>query len=130
MNLTKDMKEDIRVWIQFLQQPYAVARPFIDFEHVLVANDLRWYTDSAKGTNLGTGGICGRFWFSVMWESGFIEKFDPSIGFLELYGVAVSVLNWLHLFPGQRLILFCDNTSVVHMINNVTSKCKFCMKLI
>ena len=33
-------------------------------------------------------------------------------------------------FPKQEIYLFCDNQSVVHMINNSSSKCKDCMMLI
>ena len=42
----------------------------------------------------------------------------------------VGVLNWISLFKNKRIILFCDNEAVVHMVNNSSSKCQRCMNLI
>ena len=42
----------------------------------------------------------------------------------------VAVLNWIKIFRNKRIILFCDNESVVYMINASSSKCKNCMMLI
>ena len=54
----------------------------------------------------------------------------PSIEYLELFAVTVGVLNWVKLFHNRKIVLFCDNEAVVHMINNNTSSCKNCMVLI
>ena len=54
----------------------------------------------------------------------------PSIEYLELFGVLAGVLNWIKLFSNKRIVLFCDNESVVHMINQSSSSCKNCMVLI
>ena len=64
------------------------------------------------------------------WDKEFIENCRPSINFLELYGVAVSVLLWAKRYQNKRIVLFCDNTSVVNMINNTSSSCKNCMVLL
>ena len=57
-------------------------------------------------------------------------KLDPSIEFLELYAVAVSILLWIKNFKNSRVALFCDNESVVWMINRQSSRCPNCMTLI
>ena len=59
-----------------------------------------------------------------------MKKAEPSIEYLELYGVMIAVYLWIGNFENQRVCLFCDNISVVHMINNTSSKCKNCMVLI
>ena len=41
-----------------------------------------------------------------------------------------GALTWLHWFKNKKIILFCDNISVVHMINNTSSRCKNCMILL
>ena len=65
----------------------------------------------------------------AIWGS-FILDCDLSIEYLELYAVAILVSLWLKNFPNRRIILYCDNESAVHMINNQSSKCKNCMVLI
>ena len=52
------------------------------------------------------------------------------IEFLELYAVTVGVLNWLHRWRNSRIVLFCDNESVVEMINSTSSRCRNCMVLL
>ena len=40
------------------------------------------------------------------------------------------MLNWIKLFKNHRIVLFCDNESVVSMINGSSSRCRNCMVLI
>ena len=54
----------------------------------------------------------------------------PSIEYLELFAVAVAVKLWIRRFKNKKIYLFCDNLSVVHMLNNSLSSCKNCMVLI
>ena len=44
----------------------------------------------------------------------------------------VGIITWQQSLEltNKRVILHCDNVVVVHMINNLTSKCRNCMKLI
>ena len=42
----------------------------------------------------------------------------------------VSVFSWSHLLQNMRFTMFCDNHTVVTIINNTTSKCKNCMALV
>ena len=44
--------------------------------------------------------------------------------------MTVAVVNWIHNFKNKRILLFCDNQSVVQMINKSSSRCKKCMVLI
>ena len=65
-----------------------------------------------------------------VWDDEFLDEMDPSIEYLELYALTVGVKLWLKFFRNSRLVLFCDNQSVVHMVNNQSSKCKNCIILI
>ena len=76
------------------------------------------------------GAVCGTSWCFTIWPQGFIKNEDPSIEFLELYALVVGVVNWISRFQNSRIILFCANQSVVHMVNNTTSSCRKCMILI
>ena len=130
INVSRTMRLDLTMWLEFLTDSTSYARPFLNFGLIQNADELNWFTDAAKGEDKGCGGICDNKWFAIQWQEGFIKKYDPSIAFLELYGVVVSVLNWLEDFSDHRIVLFCDNESVVHMINQNTSSCKFCLALI
>ena len=63
------------------------------------------------------------------WDTLFLEC-QPSIEYLELYGVTAAVLQWIRRFQNKKICLFCDNISVVHMINNMSSSCGHCMILL
>ena len=63
INITKEMKEDLNMWLIFLETPLAYSRPFMDYDNIWTPEDLDWYTDASKNPNLGCGGIFSRSWF-------------------------------------------------------------------
>ena len=88
------------------------------------------YSDASKNINPGFGAICDSSWMYGSWEAGYIKSFDPSIEYLELFAVVCAVVTWIHRFRNKRVILFCDNKSVVGMVNKMSSSCKNCMALL
>ena len=68
--------------------------------------------------------------FFRQWEPNFVVQNEPSIEFLELFALLAGILTWDEYLTETRVILFCDNMSVVHMVNNSSSKCGQYMKLI
>ena len=129
MQLTSENVLDLRMWENFLNHPSGFYRPFMDVK-IVKAKDISFYTDASKNPLLGAGGWCKTRWFSQQWEPGFIEKFNPSIAYLELFAVMARVYLWLKDFKNMCILLHCDNQSVVFMINNSSSKCRNCMVLI
>ena len=130
LKIKGEMKSDLRLWLTFLSSPRNFSHPFFHFNQLLTATDIHFMTDASKNKDFGCGGVCGTDWFIMQWETGFIKKYDPSIAFLELFALTVGILAWIRQFKNMKLVLFCDNMSVVHMINTTSSSCKFCMKLI
>ena len=128
--INKEMKEDLQTWLTFLEHPNIYGRKFIDFDRSISSIEINMFSDASANPNLGCGGISDDEWFLVQWNKKFINTKKPSINYLELYGVTCAVMCWIHKYKNKRIILFCDNTSVVHMINNNSSKCKNCMALI
>ena len=128
ISVTREFRLDLEAWLQFLNHTSVFSRSMFEFDLELTAKDIEWYTDAAKSR--GLGGICGQFWFIGEWEDEFLLKANPSINYLELFAVAASILSWSHMFKNQNINLFCDNMSVVHMLNSQTSKCKNCMVLL
>ena len=95
IRLEAEFKEDCKVWIKFLSIGGSMTnRPFIDLHTLEFADTLDFYTDAAKGKDLGFGGVFQHRWLFGQWETGFIERFDPSIEYLELFGVCTAVYTW------------------------------------
>ena len=128
--VTKEMRMDLELWLSFLCHPNIYARKFIDLDKSITSKDIDFFTDASANPSFGCGGISGDEWFIMQWDEEFIIEERPSINYLELYAVCVGALNWIHKYQNQRIYIFCDNMSVVHMINNNTSNCRNCMVLI
>ena len=128
ITITKEHKLDLAIWKEFLHQQSAYCRKFIE-PTLHTSEMLDMYSDASRNFSLGFGAYCGPEWTFGKWDDDFCSKVEPSIEYLELYGVAVGVLNWLKLFQNKKIVLFCDSEAVVNMINNSSSKCKNCMVL-
>ena len=124
------MKMDLELWLTFLNHPSIYARKFIDLDEFTKSTDVDFYTDASANPLLGCGGVSNENWFIMQWDEKFIRNKKPSINYLELYGVLIGLSNWIGKYRNRRIFIFCDNMSVVQMINNNTSKCKNCMVLI
>ena len=128
--VTAEVRMDLEMWLAFLHHPTAYARKFIDLDKNLTSDEVDFYTDASANPELGCGGISGSDWFILQWDEDFIKKRKPSINYLELYAVTIAVTNWIYKYQNKRIFIFCDNMSVVQMINKGTSNCKNCMYLL
>ena len=102
--------------------------PMIDMTKTITARELFFYMDASK--ILGFGGIYQKCWIFGKWDPDFIRVQDPSIAYLELFALTAGIVTWDHLLTDCRIIIYCDNQSVVEMVNQLSSKCAHCMKLI
>ena len=130
VKLTMETKADLSTWLTFLNHPSIYNRKFIDIDDETKNQEVSFFTDASANKDLGCGGYSDQEWYIMQWDDNFIKKFNPSINYLELYAVTIAVINWLHKFKNRKITIFCDNMSVVQMINNNSSKCKNCMVLI
>ena len=137
VNLNREFIADCKVWLSFLTEQISncssLCRPFIDF-HGKDSNAkvLAFYSDASRVENLGMGAVFENSWIMAKWGSQFIRLCQPSIEFLELFALTVAVLTWRGRpeLKNARIIIFCDNESVLHMVNNAASSCTQCRKLI
>ncbi len=67
---------------------------------------------------------------SHAWPEGFIQESQVSIAWLELYALTMAIMTWASFLTGKRVLMHCDNQSVVHMVNKQTSPASDCMFLI
>ena len=116
------MRSDLNLWVEFLNHPTVYCRKFIEF-HGQYASELDFYTDVSGNFDLGMGAVCQNSWMFVL------KELEPSIEYLELFALTAALLTWFNRFQNRRIYVFCDNMSVVHMINNMSSSCKNCMIL-
>ena len=135
VKLTRELTLDLKMWLKFLKHPAIFARPFMDFTKEVTADDIFFFTDASKSFRTGCGGVCKPvghkgYWFYTAWNKAFLKQYQPSIAYLELYALVVGAVLWLKYFTNRRIYLFCDNISVVYMVNNTTSSCPQCMVLI
>ena len=79
---------------------------------------------------LGFSCVFGEAWTYEFWPTEFIESVKPSIEYLELYVLATAIVLWEKCLKNRRIIVFCDNKSIVDMVNNSSSLCRNCMVLI
>ena len=62
--ITREIKQDLSIWQQFLNEPAAFCRPFTDFDaEQFTTEDIDLYTDVAKNPKLGMGGVNGANFF-------------------------------------------------------------------
>ena len=127
--VTEELKLDLNIWEVFLKSQEAYSRPFLDYR-VLTAYCIGFYTDASLNPDLGCGGVCGDEYFIKQWDEQFIKVNKPSIAYLELYDLVVGVMIWGEKYQNKRILLNCDNMSVVYMVNNSSSRCPKCMILI
>ena len=130
IRINSEMRRDLEMWRMFLTDQSAYARGFMDFAADTNAKEISMFSDASRSEILGMGVICQNSWTFVKWPENYIKKLEPSIEYLELYALVIGVSLWIQRFQNRRIVLFCDNQAVVHMVNNTTSSCKNCMVLI
>ena len=136
IKLDPEFKDDCKVWLEFLNQNSTlhkvVNRPMVDLSTVVSADQISFYSDASAAPGLGFGCVFDRRWIFAQWEHGFIERFKPSIAFLELFALCAGIFTWhdCNKLQNCRVIVYCDNQATVEMINNITSSCPKCMILI
>ena len=122
------MKRDLTMWEQFLFCEHIFMRPFLDLDNSICYTPQDFYTDATAKSNLGRGGYFKNNWFITQWDKFFIESEQPSINYLELFALTAAYLLWGGEFKNRAI--YCDNQTVIHMVNNGTSSCPNCMVLI
>ena len=131
VRLDREFKLDCEVWKSFLMEStIGVCRPMIDLSEHLTATQIDFWTDASAAPDLGFGGVYGKHWLFGAWPPGFIKDKKPSIAYLELYALVISVIAWDEYLRNVRVILYCDNQATVEMVNQTTSGCSKCMVLI
>ena len=132
VRLDGEFKLDCEIWRTFLanHEDTAVCRPMVDLTTSVTMEQLNFYSDARANRRLGFGAVFNNQWLFAQWEDSFIENCKPTIEYLELFAVTAAVMTWGHQLEHLRVIIFCDNQAVVGIINNMSSSCGNCMRLL
>ena len=60
IRINAEMRDDLIMWLAFLQHPTVFCRPFLDFSKCLIADEIDMYSDASG--KIGMGAICGEEW--------------------------------------------------------------------
>ena len=127
--IKEETRLDLKVWEEMLNYPDIYYRKIFEFDNSYLFSPLDFYTDALS--TIGCGGYYKTHWFYHEWSEETL-KLNPSINYLELYALTAAILLWgeEQEIKNRRVIVFCDNQSVIYMVNNNTSSCRNCMVLI
>ena len=115
IRLTREVKEDLKVWQQFLSG--FNGRSFFLSDEWSNSHQLQLYTDASGA--IGFGAVFGEHWCYGEWPESWRHR---NIVFLEFYPIVLSLHLWGHAIKDQRILFFTDNEALVHVINKQTCR--------
>ena len=130
INLTREFRNDCVMWMEFLSHQGAVNKKIMEFDSNNKPEDIVFFQMPVK---VKTWDLVVSLINNGSLEDGhlvFIKEEDPSIAYLELYALCAGIFTWSDQIKGKKVLLHCDNQSVVQMVNNMTSGCGNCMYLL
>ena len=90
---------------------------------------LSLYTDASGA--YGFGGAFGTHWFQGIWlPSQYLGQPGISIMWQEFFAIVTACHLWANQFANKRIIFYCDNESVVSVINSKRSRIPRVMDLL
>ena len=123
IRLNKEAKQDIRMWLQFLD--HFNGRAFFLSDRWETSSTLELYTDAAASK--GYGAIFGKHWFGGPFPSAW-HCFNITV--LEFFPIVLAVHIWGSSMANRCVMFFTDNAALVDIINKQTSKHKSVMVLV
>lgn len=121
--ITDQVKEDLTVWARFLNEYN--GRSFFISDRFLSSATLHFFTDAS--TTRGFGAVFGSHWTFGPW----LEEFQSyNIAVLEFYPIVLAIHLWGSEIRNRSVVCHTDNMSIMHVINNQTSKNPMLMNLL
>ena len=128
IRLNKEFFKDLNMWQAFLTGWN--GRSFFLDSTVTPSPELELFTDAAS--TVAFGGYLNGKWFQGRWLPHMLLSREKgiSIEWQELFPIVVACAIWYPHFTGKRLQFWCDNESVVAIINSGHSKAPWVMDLL
>lgn len=125
IKLNQEAKADIRWWQNFLPTWNGIS--IIDGSKWLTNSEICLQTDSS---DLAAGCVYKSEWFFVKFEGEHAYMKDKSINWRELYAIVKATATWCELLRAKKVIFYCDNLSIVYILQSGCSKNPDIMKLV
>ena len=127
IKLSSGFFKDLTMWQIFISNwngaNFFLPTLWVDSDSLLLHTD-------ASGS-LGFGGIFGSKWFQGSWQTNQqLGQPGISIAWQELFALVVACHLWGEAFSNQRIIFYCDNESVVNIVNSKRSRIPRVMDLV
>ena len=71
LRVDSEIKLNSQMWTKFLENDASLYRPFLDFDLVMRADRIDWFTDASG--QIGLGGIFNSRWFYALWNDEFLD---------------------------------------------------------
>ena len=128
IRLNKEFFKDLIMWKAFLAGWN--GRSFFLDSTVTPSPDMNLYTDAS--CTVGFGGYFNGKWFQGKWLPHMQLNKDRgiSIEWQERFPIVVACAIWFPYFSGKRIQFWCDNESVVAILNSGRSKAPRVMDLL
>lgn len=129
LRVTAAMKLDLHLWLWFFEHHNGIS---VFHDRFWLSNaDANLFTDSAGGQDLGFGIFFQGHWCCAKWPDYWHKKgITKDITVLELFPILVALFIWGAELRNKRIRFNCDNESVVHILNSMTSKSDRVMSLV
>lgn len=128
IRLTEAMKEDLKVWLNFLTNYNGVT--LFRALKILPSGHFNMGADASK---VGFGAVFGRCWlqerFPCDWQHLLLEK-EIGITILELFPIYVLLGTFGHKIKNSFVLFHSDNEGVVEVINKQSSPNKIIMNIL
>ncbi|XP_067318612.1 uncharacterized protein [Anolis sagrei] len=126
IRVTQGMREDLRVWIQFLRRYNGVSMWQTRWE---LGSELQVQSDASG--SIGFGVFLQGHWCTAKWPDSWKKgNLLRDLTFLEFFPILVAVRIWTNLFRNKRVRFWCDNQAVVRVVNRQSSKSARVMRLV
>jgi hypothetical protein len=122
VKLNRDAREDIIWWLNCAAS-WNCKSVFLDDDWIS-SNLIHLYTDAS---DVGLGCIFESSWFVLEFDS---KERAMIIAWRELYAIVLACFTWGQKWLGRKIIMHCDNSVVVSVVNSGTSKNRDIMCLI
>lgn len=118
IRVTKPMRSDLQIWLQFLKNFNGRSIWQDDF---VSTESINLFTDAAGSIGFGAyflGQWSAESWPDLWVQSGLVKN----IQLLELFPVLVALVIWGNSLRNKRLLIHSDNKGVVFALNCLSAK--------
>ena len=125
IRLNTEFRKDVEWWIHYLPRWNGVG--MMVAQQWLSSVDLCLFTDAS---NIAIGAYFQGEWFIERFEGENSYVATMSINWRELYALVKAAATWASKLANKNVLFYCDNISVVYILQSGTSKVPAKMDLV